>query len=84
MEVDAVSKKCILIQKVDNISYDQTFQENIKRHNSFTSPNRRAPISKRAGRERCHSYHAPTIKNPKSSVPTKSKENCLEVPRVSF
>ncbi|CAH0713431.1 unnamed protein product, partial [Brenthis ino] len=31
----------------------------IKRHNSLTSPKiKRAPIAKRVGRERCHSYHA--------------------------
>ncbi|KAJ0173335.1 hypothetical protein K1T71_011511 [Dendrolimus kikuchii] len=45
----------------------------IKRHHSFTSPNGRAPIAKRAGRERCHSYHAP-----------KSPDNRLDVPKMSF
>ncbi|CAH2093388.1 unnamed protein product [Euphydryas editha] len=43
----------------------------IKRHNSFTSPNtRRAPISKRVGRERCHSYHAQdNFKKPDLPIP---------------
>ncbi|XP_047537923.1 coronin-6 isoform X1 [Vanessa atalanta] len=41
----------------------------IKRHNSFTSPNiRRAPISKRVGRERCHSYNAQDSKKPGSRL----------------
>uniref|UniRef100_A0A2H1VIU3 SFRICE_037829 n=1 Tax=Spodoptera frugiperda TaxID=7108 RepID=A0A2H1VIU3_SPOFR len=55
-------------------------RENVKRHNSFTSPNiKRAPVAKRVGRERCHSYHAQTPKASKST--DKSR---IEVPKMSF
>lgn len=54
------------------------FTKDVKRHNSFTSPNiKRAPVAKRVGRERCHSYHAPT---PKTS---KNVQNPGNGPRVS-
>ncbi|XP_039752789.1 coronin-1C-A isoform X2 [Pararge aegeria] len=42
----------------------------IKRHSSFTNPTKRAPISKRVGRERCHSYH--------------NSDAAVEPPKMSF
>ncbi|CAB3222240.1 unnamed protein product [Arctia plantaginis] len=56
-----------------------TVDRDVKRHNSFTSPNiKRAPVAKRVGRERCHSYHAQT---PKAS---KNVQNPINVPKMSF
>ncbi|XP_068623281.1 coronin-6 isoform X2 [Battus philenor] len=53
----------------------------IRRHNSFTSPNtKRAPISKRIGRERCHSYNAQASGSSKSSEKTLT----VPIPRMSF
>ncbi|XP_026728632.1 coronin-1C-A isoform X2 [Trichoplusia ni] len=58
-----------------------TSENEVKRHNSFTSPNiKRAPVAKRAGRERCHSYHAQTPKAYKSAA----ERARLEVPKMSF
>lgn len=51
----------------------------MKRHSSFTSPDiKRAPVAKRFGRERCHSYNAQT---PKASKYTERVR--LDVPKVS-
>ncbi|XP_049879440.1 coronin-1C-A isoform X2 [Pectinophora gossypiella] len=50
----------------------------VKRHNSFKTPIKRAPVSKRAGRERCHSYHAET---PESKG---TKTSRFGVPKMSF
>ncbi|CAH1640926.1 unnamed protein product [Spodoptera littoralis] len=59
---------------------DAEDRENVKRHNSFTSPNiKRAPVAKRVGRERCHSYHAQTPKATKNS-----EKSRIEVPKMSF
>ncbi|XP_013167860.1 PREDICTED: coronin-6 isoform X1 [Papilio xuthus] len=55
----------------------------IRRHNSFTSPGtRRAPVSKRAGRERCHSYHAQVFNSFDSSDKKISIAN--PNPKMSF
>ncbi|CAG9791167.1 unnamed protein product [Diatraea saccharalis] len=59
----------------------------IKRHNSFTSPNnKRPPITRRVGRERCHSYnHTPEKRSLDSrlAVPRKlSMEQCMETDRA--
>ncbi|XP_072934120.1 coronin-1C-A isoform X2 [Epargyreus clarus] len=51
----------------------------IKRHSSFNNPSiKRAPIAKRVGRERCHSYHAQPLNV------CKPNENRMDPPKMSF
>lgn len=58
---------------------DKCFLQEIKRHNSFNNPHiKRAPIAKRVGRERCHSYHAQTVNV------CKPNENRMDPPKVSL
>ncbi|XP_028171402.1 coronin-6-like [Ostrinia furnacalis] len=64
-----------------NMEVDVTGE--IKRHNSFTSPNiKRPPVAKRLGRERCHSYtHTP---DKKPTLQSRQSDSRLGVPKMSF